>query len=76
MINKLVLISALMLGTAAYAQDAAPAPAPEAAAAPAANVPVCSKTVTDKCINRTARTTVHSHKKTVAKTSKITTKQS
>ena len=47
-------------GVAAYAQDAAPA-------APA--VPTCSKTVTDKCVNRTA--TVH-HRKVIKKTTKIT----
>ncbi|TZG28639.1 hypothetical protein [Sphingomonas montanisoli] len=59
--KTIVMLTALAFATtgiAAQAQDAAPA-------APA--LPTCSKTVTDKCVNRT----VH-HRKVIKKTTKIT----
>lgn len=66
---KIVLMSALIVGGAsvAFAQDAAPAPA-----AAAADVPLCSKTITDKCMNRTAapkKMAMH-HKKAAKKAAK------
>jgi hypothetical protein len=69
MITRMMLMTALIAGgvSVAGAQMPAATPAP-------ADVPTCSKTVTDKCINRTATTkkVVH-HKKVVKKTSETTT---
>ena len=59
---KIVLMSALIVGGAsvAFAQDAAPAPA-------AADVPICSKKITDKCMNPSAAPKKAMHHKKAAK---------
>ncbi len=64
MINKLMLMTALVIGgvSAAHAQPA-----------PASDLPSCSKTVTDKCINRTVTKKVVKHKKTT-RTTRTTTR--
>lgn len=74
MINKIFLISTLILGGAgiAQAQDTATT-ASTTTTVTTASVPTCSKTVTDKCVNRTAvKKVVHVHHRTVVK--KTTTK--
>jgi hypothetical protein len=65
MITRMMLMTALIAGGVSVAGAQTPA---------ATDVPTCSKTVTDKCINRTATTkkVVH-HKKVVKKISKTTT---
>ncbi len=62
--KRLILVAALALAVPAFAQDAAPAPdaaapaaapadaTPPAPAAAPADVPVCSKKVTDRCIEK------------------------
>jgi len=78
MITKLFLMSAFVVGgvTVANAQDATPTTTTTATTTTSTTValPTCSRTVTDKCINRTATKKVVVHnKKAVSRTSKVTT---
>jgi len=79
MIKRLFLISALLIGgaTAANAQEAASTSTTTATTTTTVDLPLCSRTVTDKCINRTAskRTVVkHRNNKVVKSSTKVTTK--